>query len=226
MDADWGTLLSVGWKWLGKRTTYVLSLADFDKKGKDLHDDKDLVAAFATVLKEADLIVGHYSSKFDLPYVNAKLLEHGLAPVPSDIPHIDTWRVARYKLKLSSNRLQNICEWLGLPDKTPIKKAIWKRAARGDRKSLKYICQHNRQDVVVLELAYNRLLPLITKFPCVRRLYKPDDLLFPENCQRCGSNEYAKEGPRYYPTKVAQRWQCKKCGSYTETRLKCRSQLN
>ena len=72
---------------------------------------------------------------------------------------LDTYPIARNKLRLNSNRLGTIGEALGIENvkKTPLSHKHWQLAGAGNPESLKYIMIHNKRDVQLLERIRLRL---------------------------------------------------------------------
>ncbi len=213
LDADFGNMVAFGYKFLGDRKARVLSILGTNKFCKacgkvDAVDDKPLVAAAHKVLSSADMLVTWYGKGFDAKFVNTRILDAGLPPLP-DIPHVDLYFTAKHNLKLSSNRLANIQNFLCLPThKTPITKREWRRAQAGHVKSIEYIVDHCEKDVDVLEEAYHRLKPYVRTHPRVGHV---------DDCRVCGGKVHRRglalstlKGPRM-------RVQCTECGHW-ETR--------
>lgn len=213
LDADFGNLVAFGWKVLGEKDAHVLSLLDTNKVCKtcgrvDAVDDKPLVVQAHKILSSADMWVTWYGKGFDAKFINTRILDAKLEPLP-DIPHVDLYWTARGKLKLSSNRLASVQNFLQLPTaKTPITKRAWRRAQAGDVKSIEYIVEHCEKDVDVLEQAYERLRPYVSTHPRVNGV---------DPCRVCGGNVQRRgtalttlKGPRM-------RVQCTECAHW-ETR--------
>lgn len=119
--------------------------------------DKQLCIDMRDYLETFDYVYGFYSLKFDLPYLNTRLIIHGERPIDS-IRHIDVYYTARHKLKLHSNKLAIVAETLlGHDDKTRVIGPIWLKAIRGDPESIFYIIDHCQRDVKVLEDVFNQL---------------------------------------------------------------------
>src|SRR5213078_4853629 len=60
-------LISVCWKWLGESKMHSVSLLDDPERfSEDPHDDKFVAEKFHSVMQEADVLVGHNSSSFDI----------------------------------------------------------------------------------------------------------------------------------------------------------------
>src|SRR5713101_901876 len=86
LDSDWGTLLCVGYKWIGDKETNVLSILDYP--GVDFLDDSNLVKAFHQIVSQADIVITYFGKGFDQPWLTGKYLEHGI-PWPPNTPHVD-----------------------------------------------------------------------------------------------------------------------------------------
>lgn len=213
LNANFGTILSIGWKWWGVDEVKVKSLLDYPAVfRRDPTNDCKLVDYFKQVYDTADVTVGWYSSRFDLPMISSKLVEFQRAPL-APVQHIDLWRTAKYQLKLSSNRLGSVAEFLGIEEKTPVKGLIWRKACAGHKDSIGYVIEHNRQDVVVLEQAYGRLLPWIVGHPNLNLVLDSS-----ANCPKCGKATLTKQGSRQSLTRQYQRFQCQSCGSWCRSR--------
>ncbi len=207
LEADWGVILCIGYR-LGNAKIQIPTIHDFSPK--DALDDKGLVRHFAEeVYPKADFSIGHYSTYFDIPFINARLIHHGLNPLPKT-HHIDTWKISRYKLKLSNNRLNNIQSFLRCKNaKTEVDKEHWRRAAIGCPKSIKYIVDHCKYDILVLEEVYKKLGHLVVE---------PNHHLFGSGngaaCVSCGSTHLQRRGYDYTLTRKYQRLQCRTCARW------------
>jgi len=209
LSAGFGTIICAGFKTVGEGRAKVLSIADFPGSRKDGTNDKPLVKAIYDELMEADIWLTWYGQRFDIPFVNSRLLYHNLPLLPANHPHIDGWKTSRNHLKLGNNRLNTVQSFLRLPDeKTHIKPDLWIKAIAGNRKALKYIEDHCKADVVVLEQAYERLRPLILDHPFTGRGVNG-------NCAICGEGKLQKRGFHRSRTRVFQRYQCQGCGSWS-----------
>ena len=213
LAANFGTILCIGWKWHGSKVCRVPTI--LDTGGKDCLDDKGLVKKFAEVYNTADYTCGWYSSRFDIPMIRTKLLKHRLPPL-APIPHLDLWRTARYKLKLHSNRLQVVQEFLGTThDKTPIHFDDWLKAAVGDRKALAHVRKHCELDVRVLEEVFDIMRPLIVDEPNRGLMTGETGLV----CQSCGSSDVQARGTYISLTRRYKRYNCQSCGKWMKVRV-------
>lgn len=211
--ADGTTLFTVSWKFVGEKKTYSLTLPiDFPKEfEKDHFNDKPLLKKLHAIFEEADITVAHFGSRFDMPYLRAKMLKHRLSPL-KDPFMIDTWKVAKYQLKLSNNRLDTLIRFLGTPThKTWFDKTLWKRAEHGDIKCAKMINDHCIKDVKALEEVYHVIKDIIPNHP-VKHVVEKGDV-----CPSC-QGKLEHKGQRYTKTMRHIRYRCRKCGSSFKTK--------
>ena len=209
LNAPFGTILCIGYKFLHDPKVHVPTILEFSKNG--MLDDRGLVENFSKVWEWADYTCGHYAQRFDLPMIQSKLIKYGLPPLGPKLL-IDTWRVARDNLKMHSNRLAAIAEYLGTKhSKSPITFDDWLRAAHGDKKSLKYIVEHCRLDVLVLEDVFLKLRPLMKNEPA-RQLFLEDESK--EVCISCGKSRLQRRGNMVTKTRRYPRLQCQDCGKW------------
>ena len=160
LDANFGVMISWVVKELDKDEVYIdhITKQDIDNSEFD-KPDKRIVQNLINILTQFDRVIGHYSSRFDLPFVRTRALYCGLDfPSYGQLYQDDTWSIVKNKLKLSSNRLDTVAQALfGQTNKTRIEYKYWLGALHGDEESLKYIVEHNRIDVIELEKVWKAL---------------------------------------------------------------------
>lgn len=221
LAANFGILFCVGYKWLGEKKVHMITIRDAKTFKKDPTNDKHVVEEFKKVFEEADLLVGHYSVRYDLPFLQTKCMEHKLAPFPT-IAHFDTWRTARDRLKFNSNRLDTISKALPYkkgskpPRKTPIETKDWVKAGAGNIPALKQVEHHCKMDILVLEDVYNAVKPFSTNHPNLGKLIDP----VKEGCSTCGSFNVHKRGTLLTKRHLRQRYLCSDCGSWYSLPIK------
>ncbi len=214
--ADFGKMLMCGFKWADEEKPFILSMLDYG----DGMGDKKLTAEVVKVINTADVIVTWYGARYDIPFINTRVLRTGTRnfiglPAAS---HIDLWRTSRYKLKLRSNRLASVIDYLQLDnEKTPVKGPQWMDAQKCPtcypkevKAAMSYIDAHCKKDVLALEEAYHLLLPLVENHPRIKQ--KP---IGRDACANCGSDDIQYRG--YSSTTSAlrkPRFQCKACGKW------------
>ena len=121
--------------------------------------DKRIVESLINRLKTFKRVYGYYSTKFDIPFARTRALKWDIEFPPYGlIQHQDIYYLVKSKLCLSRNRLEAVCEFLGIKGKTKLEGGIWVRAAVGNKKCLEYILKHNIADVKILERAHKRIM--------------------------------------------------------------------
>lgn len=125
----------------------------FEGKG-----DERIVKSLLDKMKEFKIVVGYNSDRFDVPFLRARAMRHGIDfPGYGELYTWDLYWTARSKLRLTRKTLDNVCDFLGIKGKTPIEKDVWRAAKYGDPKALKVVLEHNRGDVVILEELHNKI---------------------------------------------------------------------
>jgi uncharacterized protein YprB with RNaseH-like and TPR domain len=120
--------------------------------------DKRICKSFLKELDNIQLLIGFYSTKFDIPYTRTRCLMNGLDyPGYGTIRHIDCFYAARGKVATRRKSLGVIAEALGLDEKTHEPIAIWNLARLGDKKSLAKLLAYNENDCKITWNVYNEL---------------------------------------------------------------------
>lgn len=203
LSADIGNILCIGYKWSDEKTTHIIDIVKYP--GKTLADDSGVLREFEKVYLQADVVVFHFGEYFDLPFIQTRRLIHGMKPLPV-VTAVDTWRIAKKRLKFGSNRLERILDVLKCPyKKTPVALSIWAKARVGDRNALKYIIEHCYKDVKILEWVYNKIKSVWDRHPRVMPITNAP------NCPVCGGVGKS-EGIRANSVHTYRRMVCKKCG--------------
>lgn len=174
LRADFAICLCVGFIGLDGTKAKILSLHDYPTKRYNIYDEKALMRDVYDELSKADLWVTHNGKMFDVKFLQTKMIEAGIGPLPP-VPHVDNLYIGRSKLLLHSNRLKSIEDWfVGWTGgkltgaKTSLQPTEWLGAMAGDKKAFKYITDHCIEDVKVLRDIYKDLRPLLQGHP---RLY-------------------------------------------------------
>lgn len=216
---DW-FMLSYSAKWLfdSKVMGSVLTPIEAVKK-----DDSRIARELWKLFDQADVIIGHNISGFDLPKAQTRFLLNKLAP-PSPFRVIDTLTVARQNFRFASNKLDYIGQLLLNDRKIHTEYQLWLRCLEGDAKSLEDMLTYNKKDVLLLEEAYVFLRPYIKGHPNMA-IYQES---IEPTCPTCGSTNIDECG--HYATSVNRylAFRCKDCGAICRSRkvdtpLKCKS---
>ena len=131
-----------------KMTTYRIDEYERDH----LLDDGPIVKDIRDKLLNHHLLCGFFSKGFDIPFLNARLVQNGLDKVPN---HLHWDPIYQYKgwhgLKIGSSSMKNVAEFLGLDEqKMAVPKDIWKRAGACDPEALDVLVDRCESDVRVL----------------------------------------------------------------------------
>lgn len=201
---EW-SLLSFAYKWYGENKTIAVGTNNFTEEA--------LVLRLHQLFSEADVVIAHNGDKFDQRKVNAKFLEYGLNP-PASYESIDTLKVSRKYFALNSHKLDDLGSILKIGNKLNTGGfELWLGCMRGDKRSWQKMLAYNKQDVVLLEKVYKRLLPWINNHPSMSVLGKPD------SCPKCAGGPLQARGTRKTTkTGVYQRFQCTNCGGWCTSR--------
>lgn len=180
----------------------VKGLIDYPHYKKDRENDEALVKDLWKLLNEADICVAHNGDKFDFPKINARMLVHGLPP-PKPYQTVDTRKLAKKHFRFDSNKLDDIGHQLGLGRKIPTNFSLWLGCMRGDPDSWQSMKKYNRQDILLLEKVYHKLLAWASNHPNVN--------FGDQACPKCGSHNLSKQGFKYTMLRKKQQYQCKSC---------------
>lgn len=179
-------------------------------------DDKRVTVSLWKLFDEADMVVAHNGSKFDVPKMNCRFLKHNLVP-PTPYYTIDTLQIAKKNFGFASNKLEALARFFGFDGKLNTEFNLWKKCMEGDQESLNYMLEYNKQDVILLEEVYLKLQPWIKGGPNVANYVST---LVPI-CSKCGSAELELIPNKYYYTTVGkyQLYRCKHCGAVSRGRV-------
>ena len=203
-------MISFAYKWLGEKQTYVLSLPDFKEYKKDPTNDEPLVKELWKLFDQAEVIIAHNGDTFDIKKSNGRFLKYGLEP-PTPYKTIDTLKIARKYLKLDSNKLDDLGDYLKIGRKIRTGGFdLWFDCIKGDRKAWKHMCDYNKRDVILLEKVYYKLRSWAGNLPNMNIILNGTF-----NCPTCGSSEVHKRGFSYTRIIVYQRFKCLNCGAWS-----------
>jgi len=200
-------IICAAWQWEGSNKIETLSVLDDPKRyKKDPHDDTYVVTKLREILAGADTLVAHNGDQFDKRYIDTRILVHGLEPLPP-INSVDTYKVAKSKFYLNSNKLDYIGKLLKVGQKAKTSPGLWMRVLNGEAKAVKEMVEYNKQDVTLLRNVYMKLRPYINT-QLSREFFGED------GCPKCGSQKIQSRGVHRAITKEYQRFQCQSCGGW------------
>lgn len=170
--------------------------------------EKRMIRRIHKLLSEADAVCHYNGTKFDIPTLQKEILLQDLPP-PEPFKEIDLLRTARRRFRLASNKLDFVAQQLGLGSKTKHKgMALWLGCMNKNKEDWKVMEEYNKQDVLLLEKVYNRLLPWIIGHP------NRSVMAGAKCCVQCGGEHLQARG--YEVTQAARyrRYQCVDCGKW------------
>lgn len=204
-------IISWAAKWLGSDEIMSECLTPEEILKKD---DERIVKHLWSVIDQADIVVAHNGERFDVPKINSRFLLAGLPPT-SPYRQIDTKKVSAKQFGFSSNKLDALAGYFSIRHKDDTDFSLWKGCMEGDQKSLNYMLEYNKHDVVILEKVYLKLRPWIKNHPNIGLYLEKDEMV----CPSCGSKHLEEDGSFYYTTAnkyVVMR--CTGCGALSRMR--------
>jgi len=206
-------LLMYSYKWSHERTVKTACLPDFPRYKRSKYDDKDLCRGLHRLLDEADIVCAHNGDAFDVKKINSRLIVNGFEP-PSPYKTIDTLKIARRVFKFDSNKLDNICRYLGEGRKIPHTGAeLWRGCVEGDEKSWRLMRRYGKQDTALLVRGYERLKSWAPNHPDLN-LYRPKPVREGTPCPTCTSTNTQRRGIVVRVSRRYHRFHCRNCGHW------------
>ncbi len=168
------------------------------------------------LLNNADVVVHYNGKKFDIPKINKEFVLLQLSP-PSSYKQCDLYHTVRSNFSFASNKLDFVCQQLGLGNKVAHKgMSLWDGCMVGNADDWKIMERYNKQDVRLLPRLHKRLLPWI-KWPLSYALFDSHPL----TCGSCGKHKLVKNKVPVYPGTVNayDAFKCSACGANSRSRL-------
>jgi hypothetical protein len=209
-----GRTICAAWKWQGKKGVDFTCEWWWESLVERGMQDGPAYAGFLKqlheILDEADVVVTYNGKRFDVPTLYREFVLHGLKP-PSPFHHIDLYQTVRRQFRFASNKLDFICQQLGLGAKTHHKGMdLWNEVEAGCPKAQRTMERYNRNDVVLLEKLYNHIKPWIKGLPNFALMQEKTGIV----CPSCGSEDIEFRGWRYTKTRRYRRFCCNSCHSW------------
>lgn len=204
---------------------FIMSCSIKEPGGHEVHyyenrteDDYEITRDILGWLDKADYVITHNGKKFDIPFIKARAVVHGLRP-PSPHKDIDTLVIAKKEFKFTRNSLANLCEELRVTHKkldhakfSGFK--LWAECMKGNEEAWKEMRLYNEMDVIALEEVYLKLMSWSSEHPNIN-VNDNDETM---RCPKCGSVHIIKRG--FYTTNAGkyQRYACSECGGWSSGR--------
>lgn len=167
-----------------------------------------MLNAIRGLLHEADVVVHYNGSRFDIPMLNNEFIREQMSP-PSPYKQLDLRTVMKKSFRFASNKLSHIAKQLGLGEKLKHEGfELWLKCMAKDKAGFRTMLAYNKQDVILLEKLYVRLLPWIEIHPN-HAVYSGVD-----SCPSCGSKHFHARGSVTTHNSQYQRFQCQDCGKW------------
>lgn len=207
-------------KWLGEKKVMSSALIDFPKEyKKDPRSEKKILQELWFLLDHADIVIGHNVDGFDCKKINACFIINDMPP-PSPYKTIDTLKVTRKHFLFTSNKLNSLVKYFKIGAKTETGGfKLWEECMKGNKKAWKKMVQYCKNDVVLTEKVYNKLLPFINNHP---NLGVYDENSNPA-CPKCNSDELVKEGFAYTNAGKYQQYSCNSCHGWSRGKKNLRN---
>lgn len=194
-------LLSFAWKWFGDPKINVMSLRTVS--------EAQLVAELWGLMDSADFTVAHNGDKFDIKKARTKFIEYKHNPFePSHT--VDTLKIAKAHFSFPSNKLDDLCAYLGIGRKVNTGGvSLWRECFEGNIKSLNKMETYNKHDVRLLEGLYKRISPWVYNQPKISIISGQR-----EQCPNpaCGSMNTHRNGFKYTAAQGKKvKMQCQDC---------------
>ena len=171
-------------------------------------NDERILNPIWNLLNEADIVIGHNCSQFDVKKLNTRFLKYSKIP-PKPFQMIDTLTVARSVFAFSSNKLDYINQYLGLPQKEETDISLWIKCMQGDNDALNRMLEYNKNDVAILEDLYLKMRPYIKNHPNFN-IWSEENISV---CPKCGSKHLDWNDFYYTYTGKYKSFRCNDCGA-------------
>lgn len=176
----------------------------------DKEDDYSICLSLWEMLDKADIVVGHNGDRFDWPKMNARFIKHGMLP-PSPYKTVDTLKIAKASFKFTSNKLDFLGTHLQVGRKIKHQgHELWTGCMQGDNECWAGMIKYNKQDVLLLEAVYYKLLPWAKNHPNMGLYHDEEEA----TCPKCNSTDLHYRGYAYSPLGKFHRFQCQVCGGW------------
>lgn len=200
---------------------YTLCYAAKWDHSKEIMFDAEWLSGMGNMLKsvhklltEADVVVHYNGRKFDIPTLSREFIKYDMPP-PNPFQQVDLYSTVRNRFKFASNKLDWVCQELGLGNKVHHRgMSLWNDCMEGNKKAQREMERYNKQDVRLLPKLYKRLLPWIKNHPNYGLFGTHSDII----CTNCGSTHVQARGMSRTATQMYQRYQCQGCGTWLKGR--------
>ena len=175
-------------------------------------NDESLVLQVWHLLNNADIVVGHNLRRFDIKKINARFAYYRLPP-PSPYKIIDTLEICKSKFAFPSNKLNDVCAYLGIGVKEDTGGfSTWAKCVKGDDSALEHMEIYNQQDVRLTRELYKRLRSFDNNSVNVSVMVDQTGMI----CSSCASDDVEVLDGKFVHTPNG-KYQAYKCNSCNTT---------
>lgn len=207
---DWFTI-SWAAKWLHEDNLMSDIVTPQEAIGRN---DYRVLVGIWNLINEADAVIAHNAVRFDVRKLNGRFVISGL-PKPGSFEIIDTLKQAQKQFAFTSHKLDYLNTLFSLRKKDKTEFELWIKCEEGDKKSLDYMLQYNRSDVIALEELYLKIRPWMTSHPNLA-LYVDDEEMM---CTKCLSKNLTRDGSYGTPANRFPEYRCNDCLSIVRSRF-------
>lgn len=193
-------IICICWKWNNEKKVHSVDWGL-------THNDMYLLTEIKSVINSADIIVGHNSDRYDVRFINSRLLYHQLKPMYHESTE-DTLKQSKKTFYLNSYKLDYVSEFCGFGKKIKTTFDLWKKVMKGDKKALAEMIRYCKMDVRLTEKVYNRIQPFVPQKVHKGLIMGHGKL----SCPACGSASLQPKGFRYNVRSIKHKYLCRQCG--------------
>jgi DNA polymerase elongation subunit (family B) len=180
-----GYLASWAAKWYGEDTIMYDGLNNYNM---EMEDEKFVAGSLWKLFHEADCIVTFNGDRFDIKVANTAFVRHGLTP-PSPYKSVDLFKQIKKHFRLSSNSLKSAANFFQLEQKLDNSGwKLWIDCVHKEPTAWTKMEKYNRQDIVVTEALYERILGWLSNHPN-HNMYKEESADAGYHCPNCSSTD-------------------------------------
>jgi len=221
MMEEAGYILCYSAKWLGNdEIMYDNGREKGDTAPPVSYQEGALLETLIPLLDEADMVIGHNLTKFDMPKIRGRCLVHGLS-LPSPYKEIDTCRAARKEFGFEANSLEFLCDVLNVEHRKSSHSKfpgyeLWDQCIMGNPEAWDEMEAYNIVDIQTTEDVYMVMRPYMTQHPNVGVFEENDE----PTCPKCGSTDVDHNKTKWAYTNVGKykRYRCNGCGGWARGR--------
>lgn len=200
-----GGLLCFAAKFHGERKMHFHSEWEDGSKG--------MARALYRLLDEADAVAGWNSDKFDIRWIQAQFIKHGMSNT-SPFAKIDLMKSVKKQAYLPSYKLDFVARWLGIGAKVRTGGFdLWADVLACDEKARKLMRRYNIGDVTLTEKVFDRLNERGWVIGLPNGAH--DGAVCCTN-PMCQSERLQRRGYATTKTRRYARFQCRDCGTWLQ----------